>query len=189
MTLKCKPVYRNGSTPLVAAIESSGSFVTPTLVTLSTAFGNSAAALAADYRVSSRLSKKWLDSLCRSMNVYPQGRLKDAYASVMALHKAGVDILAGSDVSEPIPSLGGLAHGASLHHELQLLVAAGLTPIEALRAATATPERRFGLTDRGRIAPGARADLLLVDGDPTTNITDTLSIRNIWRRGARLSAQ
>jgi imidazolonepropionase-like amidohydrolase len=172
---------------LVDAIASSKTFVTPTLVTISAAFGNSAAELAADKRVSSRLSKKWLDSLSKSMNVYPQGKLKDAYASVMTLHKAGVDILAGSDVSEPIPILGGLAHGASLHHELQLLVAAGLEPIEALRAATSTPARRFGLTDRGRIVPGARADLLLVDGDPTTNITDTLSILGIWRRGVRLT--
>jgi imidazolonepropionase-like amidohydrolase len=172
---------------LVAAIASSRTFVIPTLVTISSAFGNSAAELAADKRVSSRLSKKWLKSLSRSMNVYPQGKLKDAYASVMTLHKAGVDILAGSDVSEPIPILGGLAHGASLHHELQLLVAAGLEPVEALRAATSTPARRFGLTDRGRIVPGARADLLLVDGDPTTNITDTLSILGIWQHGVRLT--
>lgn len=171
---------------LVADIASSGSFVTPTLVTLSTAFGNSAARLAADKRVSSKLSKKWLTSLSRSMNVYPQGKLEDAYSSVMALHKAGVDILAGSDVSEPIPNLGGLAHGASLHHELQLLVAAGLEPIEALRTATSIPARRFGLKDRGQIVPGARADLLLIDGDPTTTITDTLSILAIWRRGTRL---
>ena len=127
---------RQPTPELIATIATSGAFVTPTLVTLSTAFGNNAAALAADKRVSSKLSKKWLDSLSRSMNVYPQGNLKDAYASVMALHKAGVDILAGSDVSEPIPILGGLAHGASLHHELQLLVAAGLKPIEALRSAT-----------------------------------------------------
>ena len=55
----------------------------------------------------------------------------------------------------------------------------------ALRAATATPARRFGLTDRGRITPGARADLLLVDSDPTTTIADTLSIRAVWRRGVR----
>jgi len=168
------------------ATASSGAFVIPTLVTISSAVGNNASALAADKRVSSRLSQKWLDSLSRSMNVYPQGKLEDAYAGVMALHKAGVDILAGCDVSEPIPSLGGLAHGASLHQELQLLVAAGLTPIEALQAATSTPARRFALTDRGRVAPGARADLLLVDGDPTTNISDTLSIRAVWRQGVQL---
>jgi imidazolonepropionase-like amidohydrolase len=54
-------------------------------------------------------------------------------------------------------------------------------------AATYTPARRFGLTDRGRIAPGVRADLLLVDGDPTINISDTLSILGVWRGGIRLS--
>jgi imidazolonepropionase-like amidohydrolase len=176
---------RQPTPELISAIASSGAFVTPTLVTLSTAFGNSAAELATDKRVSSRLSKKWLNSLSGSMNVYPQGKLEDAFASVKALHNAGVDILAGSDVSEPIQILGGLAHGASLHHELQLLVAAGLKPIEALRAATSIPERRFGLTDRGRIVPGARADLLLVEGDPITKISDTLSILDIWRRGTK----
>ncbi len=175
------------STPeLIAGIASSGAFVIPTLVTLSTAFGNHAAKLAADERVSSRLSRKWLDSLSRSANVYPQGDLADAFATIRGLHDAGVDILAGSDVSEPIPSLGGLAHGASLHLELQLLVKAGLTPVEALQAATSIPARRFGLLDRGRIAPGARADLLLVDGDPTTEISDTLSACAVWRQGVQL---
>jgi imidazolonepropionase-like amidohydrolase len=168
------------------AIAASGVFVIPTLVTISTAVGNNASALAADERVKSRLSQNWLDSLSRSANVYPQGNLNDVYASVMALHKAGVEILAGCDVSEPLPILGGLAHGASLHHELQFLVRAGLTPIEALRAATSVPARRFGLNDRGRIVNGARVDLLLVKGDPTTHISDTLSIKAVWRQGVQL---
>lgn len=60
---------------------------------------------------------------------------------------------------------------------------AGLTPARALRAATATTARRFRLSDRGRIAEGLRADLLLVDGDPTSNISDTLNTRAVWRRG------
>jgi imidazolonepropionase-like amidohydrolase len=72
-----------------------------------------------------------------------------------------------------------------LHHELQLLVSAGLRPVEALRAATSTSARRFGLTDRGRIVPGARADLLMVDGDPTKTISDTLSVRTVWRLGVQ----
>jgi imidazolonepropionase-like amidohydrolase len=172
---------------LVADMASSHVFVIPTLATLSTAFGNSAAALASDERVSSRLDKKWLVSLSRSMNVYPHGNLKAVYATVRMLRDNGVDILAGSDVSEPMPTLGGLAHGASLHHELQLLVAAGLEPIEALRAATSVPARRFALPDRGRIIPGALADLLLVEGDPLANIADTLSIRAVWHRGERLT--
>jgi len=71
---------RQPTPEFVAVIAASGAFVVPTLVTISSAVGNNAAALAADKRVSSRLSKKWLDSLSRSMNVYPQGRLEDVYA-------------------------------------------------------------------------------------------------------------
>jgi imidazolonepropionase-like amidohydrolase len=173
----------------VARIAASGAFVVPTLVTLSTAFGHSAAALAADERVRARLSDKWLASLARSMNVYPHGRLDHAFATIKALHDAGVDILAGSDVSEPLPMFGGLAHGASLHHELQLLVAAGLPRIDALKAATSAPARRFGLTDRGRIVAGVLADLLLIAGDPLTEMSDTLSLVRVWHRGIELRPQ
>lgn len=181
-------LFLDAPTPeLVAAIAASGAFVIPTLVTLSSAFGNSADQLAADRRVQTRLSREWLDSLRRSMNVHPQGDLDGAYASVRALHDGGVDIMAGTDVSEPIPILGGLAHGASLHQELQMLVRAGFTPVQALQAATSVPARRFTLTDRGRVTPGARADLLLVDGDPTTTISDTLSTRAVWRHGVSAS--
>jgi len=171
---------------IVTLIKESGAFVIPTLVVGSTAFGKDAAWLATDERVKSRLDKKWLENLSRSMNTYPQGNMDYVFASLRALHEAGVDILAGCDVSEPVSYLGGLAHGVSLHHELQLLVAAGLKPIEALRAATSVPARRFNLTDRGRIAPGLLADLLLVDGNPLTDISDTLSIRSIWHRGSQL---
>ncbi len=177
---------RSATSKLVADIRSSGIFVIPTLVTLSRAFKNSAVELARDRRVSSKLSSQWVESLSRSMNAYPEGTMRDAFATIRALHEAGVDLLAGSDLSEPLPILGGLAHGASLHHELRLFVAAGLTPIDALRSATSVPANRFGLTDRGRIVPGALADLVLVEGDPTKNISDSLSIRGVWHRGEQL---
>ena len=168
---------------LVAEIAEAGTFVIPTLTVVSSALGHPGAAFAADPRVAGRLPEEWLEALRGCMNVYPQGRWDEILGTVAALHAAGVDLLAGTDVSEPMPGFGGMAHGASVHHELQLLVAAGLSPVEALRAATSTPADRFGLTDRGRIAAGARADLLLVDGDPTTTISDTLSIRAVWRLG------
>jgi imidazolonepropionase-like amidohydrolase len=98
--------------------------------------------------------------------------------SVARLHAAGVPILAGTDAPNP-----GTAHGPSLHGELELLVRAGLTPVEALRAATSTPARVFRLGDRGRIAPGMRADLVLVDGDPTSDVTATRRITRIWKNG------
>ncbi|MFC7564468.1 amidohydrolase family protein [Actinomadura namibiensis] len=87
-------------------------------------------------------------------------------------------ILAGTDA--PIRAN---ANGVSMLAELAHLVRAGLSPRAALAAATSAPAREFGLTDRGRIAPGLRADLLLVDGDPTTDITDLRAITAIWKNG------
>ncbi|MGV9313304.1 amidohydrolase family protein [Streptomyces sp. NPDC003691] len=98
-----------------------------------------------------------------------------------ALHRAGVPLLAGTDATPFAPR-----HGEGLHRELELLTAAGLTPAAALTACTAAPARRFGLTDRGRIAPGLRADLLLVDGDPTRSVTAIRAVREVWRRGVPL---
>jgi imidazolonepropionase-like amidohydrolase len=171
---------------IIDQVAASGAFVVPCIVLNSSMMGITAADFAEDPRVSSKLDESWLATLKGSYDRYPQGNLDGVFASVKALHAAGVDILVGTDVSFPLPVLGGMAHGASVHHELQMLVKAGLSPLEALRAATATPARRFGLTDRGRIQEGLRADLLLVDGDPLTNIADTLNIRQIWRRGTAL---
>jgi imidazolonepropionase-like amidohydrolase len=170
---------------VIAAIAASGAFVVPCVVLDASMMGITASPLADDPRVSARLGEAWTSLLRGSYDRYPQGRLADVLSSVKALHDAGVDILVGSDAAPfPLPFMAGVAHGASVHHELQYLVSAGLTPIEALRAATSTPARRFALTDRGRIAVGLRADLLLVHGDPTTRIGDTLNLRTVWRRGA-----
>lgn len=87
-------------------------------------------------------------------------------------------MLAGSDAANP-----GTAHGPSLLGELDLLVRAGLTPTDALAAATSLPARHFGLTDRGRIAQGMRADLVLVKGDPTRDINATRDITQVWKNG------
>ena len=181
-------IDRPHTAQIIDTIASSGAFVTPCLSLNSSIMGNTGKALAEDPRVAARLSPQWLSVLSSSFNTYPEGSFDDVLATVAALQAAGVDVLAGTDVSMPVPSLGGLAHGVSVHHELQLLVAAGFTPTKALRAATATTARRFNLTDRGRIQAGARADLLLIDGDPTTDITTTLSIRGVWRRGVRAAA-
>ena len=175
------------SEEIVDLFTTTGAFVVVCVVLDASMMGITGADLADDPRVAARLDPAWDLTLRASFGRYPQGRLDDVLASVLALHSAGVDILVGTDASQPLPFLGGLAHGASVHRELQYLVQAGLTPVAALQAATATPARRFRLTDRGRIAPGLRADLLLVDGDPTTRITDSLNIRAVWRRGRHLA--
>ncbi|KAF6614306.1 MULTISPECIES: amidohydrolase family protein [Paenibacillus] len=177
------------TTDLVRMIAEAGVFVTPCLVLNSSIIGNPASELVRDPRVSAKLSPEWINTLNASFHTFPQGSMADSYRNVMDLHRAGVDILVGTDVSVPVPSLGGLAHGASVHHEMQLLVKAGFTPLEALQSATSKTARRFGLNDRGRIVEGARADLVLVDGNPTLNISDTLSIREIWQRGTRKIAE
>ncbi len=97
--------------------------------------------------------------------------------------KAGVPLLAGTDAPAP-----GATYGASVHAELELFVHDGLTATRALATATSVPARAFRLSDRGRIAPDMRADLLLVQGDPTTNILDTRKIVAVWKRGVRIQA-
>lgn len=135
--------------------------------------------LAADARVSPWLSVDQQAAVRGSFGGAARpALLANALASVARLHAAGVTLLAGTDAGNP-----GTTHGAGLHGELALLVRAGLSPMQALVAATAAPASRFGLDDRGRIAPGLRADLLLVDGDPTTDITATRAIAGIWKNG------
>ena len=165
---------------VIQAISESGTFVVPCLVLNASILGEDGASLANDPRVSARATSAALDLLRSSFNTYPEGNFEDSLAAVATLHAAGVDVLAGTDAS---PRVAGVAHGASVHHELQLLTQAGLTTLDALRAATSIPAARFGLLDRGSIRIGARADLLLVDGDPVLNVSDTLSIRRVWKQG------
>jgi imidazolonepropionase-like amidohydrolase len=103
--------------------------------------------------------------------------------SVTALYRAGVRVLAGTD-SNHTPGIPVQPQfGAALHHELELLVDAGVSTVDALRAATVLPAQSFGFRDRGAVQPGYRADLVLVDGDPLTDITATRKIQRIWAQG------
>jgi imidazolonepropionase-like amidohydrolase len=104
-------------------------------------------------------------------------------ASVAQLHRAGVPILAGTDANSAPGVPAAISHGDSLHRELELLVDAGLSTLDALRSATVLPARHFGLDDRGVIAPGYRADLVLIDGDPVHDISATRRIRGVWCGG------
>lgn len=109
----------------------------------------------------------------------PQLDYRPARRSVTALHRAGVTILAGTDANATPGVPASVPHGSSLHEELERLVTAGLSTVEALRATISSLARVFGLPDRSTIAPGLRADLVLVDGDPVTDIRATRRIRRI----------
>ncbi|KAJ5288191.1 hypothetical protein N7478_003877 [Penicillium angulare] len=110
----------------------------------------------------------------------------NARKTVAALHLAGVPILAGTDanMSPGVPA--NVAHGISLHEELELLVGCGLSTTEVLRAATSLPAKYFGLHDRGVIQPGYRADLILVKDDPTQDIKGTRSLQRVWIAGQEI---
>lgn len=137
-----------------------------------------AAKMASDPRVAPLLSDSQRQTLlAKDSRIVPQF-YPNALANTRALYRAGVPVLAGTDAPNPAT-----AHGVSLHEELQILVQAGFTPVAALHAATALPDRIFHLGDRGHIAPGYRADLVLIDGDPTRNIDDSLSIDRVWKNG------
>lgn len=169
------------SAQFVAAAKAREIFVVPTLSVM--AAGSDAGdgrSLAEDARVRPFLTPAQAQSLAaRFEAIAGNPRLREnALTSVSALHAAGVTILAGTDAGNP-----GTTHGASLHGELELLVRAGLTPRQALAAATSLPAQRFGLADRGRIAPGMRADLLLVEGNPLNDITNTRAIAMVWKNG------
>ena len=176
---------RAADTAFVALAARRGAFVIPTLSVLASLGGTGAgAALAEDARLAPYLTPMAAAGLRQSFPLRPDApKLEYARAreTVRLLHGAGVPILAGTDAPNP-----GTAHGASIHGELALLVDAGLSPVEALAAATSVPARAFGLQDRGRIAPGLRADLVLVDGDPTRDITATRSIVGVWKGGLRV---
>jgi imidazolonepropionase-like amidohydrolase len=133
----------------------------------------------------STLTKSKMLTVLSTLGIAPRLDYAHAEASVALAQSAGITVLAGTDANtEPlVPARP--PYGESLHDELELLVAAGLSPAEALRSATTAPARVFGLTDRGSVTPGLRADLVLTEGDPTQDITATRNIRETWIGGTQ----
>jgi imidazolonepropionase-like amidohydrolase len=95
-------------------------------------------------------------------------------------NQAGVRIIAGTDG----PGIGSQLPGFGLHRELELLIASGLSPAEALRAATSTAAQALGKEDQlGTIAPGRLADMVVLDADPLEGVQNLAKIRLVVARG------
>lgn len=106
-----------------------------------------------------------------------------ALANVKSLSDAGVPIAVGTDAG-----MSGAPHGRSTLRELELLVQAGLTPTQALVAGTRTSAMVMGLEgDRGTIAAGKRADIVLVDGRPWADIADVYKVDRVFVDGKLVS--
>jgi imidazolonepropionase-like amidohydrolase len=155
-----------------------GAFVVPTLSVVETSCGRpSGPALLADPYLEPFLGPMWRERLAASFGRPPQPCVAVGEA-MRQLAAAGATMVAGTDAPSP-----GTAYGASLHGELALYVRHGLTPVQALVSATSAAARAFQLGDRGLVREGKRADLLLVEGDPTTDILATRQIVEVWKAG------
>jgi imidazolonepropionase-like amidohydrolase len=108
---------------------------------------------------------------------------------IRALHEEGAGLLLGSDAPQfwNVP-------GFSIHHELRMLVASGLTPYQALRSGTRNPAAFFGEDDWGTIGPGQVADLILLEGNPLDDVANVarragVMVRGLWLPEAEIRAR
>jgi imidazolonepropionase-like amidohydrolase len=105
-------------------------------------------------------------------------------ANARKLFEAGIPVAVGTDAGMP-----GTFHGAATLREFELLTKSGLTPIQALTAGTSVSAKALGvLAERGTIAPGKLADLVLVDGRPDEQITDLQKTRRVFLGGLEMTA-
>ncbi|KAK8017823.1 hypothetical protein PG993_014149 [Apiospora rasikravindrae] len=170
------------TTELIAAFKDSGAFVVPTLTVTASNTGAEAESRA---RFADGLAGLQKENLCACTRYARTSQsIQAGYDQVRALQAAGVDIVCGTDAS---PGFAGMHIGLSLHHELWLYVhRCGMSPMEALKTTTSVSARRWRLLDRGQIAVGKKADLVLVRGDPTKDIGVTTNIVGVWRNGDRM---
>ncbi len=154
--------------------------IIPTLAVIASVDGSQQAAqLAIDPQVESYLSAQQISTLKASFGYnIPGFDLAIAKSNVKRFFDAGVPILAGSDAPNS-----GTAYGISAYHEMFLLVESGLTPAQAMAAATSMPAKYFNLPERGQLRVGNRADLVLVSGDPSQDLRDLLAIQMVFKNG------
>ena len=173
--------------PFFDRLVANGTWLTPTLAVHHGSVATDA--LAADPRlrfVPPALAARWAEDRDSGEEVEIERRLVERMGRMVGLAQAaGVGILAGTDASDEAYVFA----GSGVHDELALLVAGGLTPLQALRAATLNPARYLGAADSmGTVAAGRTADLVLLDANPLEDIRNTMRIFAVVARGRWIDA-
>lgn len=178
----------DGAEQLFARFVKNHTVVDPTLVAFRAYVEGSDPSSTPDPRsryVALSLKKEW-QKILKPASPEDLAELKATFAElrevVRLMNRAGVTLVAGSDIAGPrIP-------GFSLHDELMLLVEAGLTPMQALQAATLTPAKVLNKAkELGSVEAGKLADLVLLDSDPLADIRNTQRIRAVVVNGKLLN--
>ncbi|MBD8497295.1 amidohydrolase family protein [Paenibacillus arenosi] len=159
-------------------------FQVPTLVTMTSTVKPSP-----DQRikyVAPAIQKQWLAAMKRTQSNKREVTTVNKMVKINSdlirkMNQAGVPIMAGSDTTYMMPNL---YYGFSLHEELQLLVKAGLSPLEALQSATINPARYLNSEHKqGTVEEGKLADLVILDANPLTDIRNTTRIHAVVVNG------
>jgi imidazolonepropionase-like amidohydrolase len=129
---------------------------------------------------------EWLRSPAYKVKEQSRKDFAIAQSNVRALHEAGIRVGLGTDSGATIPRIQGFAE----HRELELLVGAGLSPMQALQAGTSVNAAIFGIDrERGVLAAGRQADILVLDANPLDDIRNTRKIHGVWLRGVLVAGE
>lgn len=155
----------------VQQIKANGQFVTPTLAIFNAALHSGSTAIL-----------QFLGGAPGPSN----NSWENVVYNTKAVYDAGIPMLAGTDAVGPIAPNVTLAFGETLHQEMEMFVKdIGMTPAEAINAATKVAAKYHHLTDRGEIKEGMKADLVLLGSDPLEDIRNTRDIVAIWAGGRK----
>lgn len=186
-------ILLNRDSPLIQEMKARGVFYVPTLSVLEAFYGF----LDHPEATNSRLIQQSTSPLIRSgfsrnqfLMVHParfaawfREHMHIAQSNLRLLSQAGIRIALGTDAGNPM-----VFHGPGVHRELELMVEAGLAPMDAIVSATKTASELLGVGRlQGTVEPGKLADLLIINGDPLKDISQTANIETVIKAGRLLN--
>ncbi len=167
---------------LVQVIASGNSSVVPTMI-----MGKNLLQRIATQKPLAVKLLRFINKLKRDKNAF-DFTLRNALEGLKLLYQSGANILIGTDSTlEDELTVASVPYGEGLHQEMEIFAQADIPNAYILSGATSRAASVWKLNDRGIIAPGMRADLLLVRGNPVQNISDIRNIQRVWAKGQEIT--